>query len=182
MTIALALTLVPVAPATVWTSSAHHQAVGPVLDRIDQARARTRECQAKLGLARSPVSSKPIHSLAYARWVLALWSARADAYCEISRTLYSRNARQLLERLAGPCLSEIIDRETAGTWNPQIYNYAGSGAYGLPQALPGDKMQSAGDDWRTNPLTQLKWMRSYVNARYGGDCEALAYHNRNGSY
>ena len=43
-----------------------------------------------------------------------------------------------------------------------------SGAYGIPQALPGRKMASAGSDWQTNPVTQIKWMISYVNGRYGG--------------
>lgn len=43
-----------------------------------------------------------------------------------------------------------------------------SGAYGIPQALPGKKMASAGADWQTNPITQIKWMISYVNGRYGG--------------
>jgi len=43
-----------------------------------------------------------------------------------------------------------------------------SGAYGIPQALPGRKMASAGSDWETNPITQIKWMISYVNGRYGG--------------
>lgn len=80
------------------------------------------------------------------------------------------------------CLDVIIDRETAGTWNHTIYNYSGSDAYGLPQALPGDKMASAGADWRTNPLTQIRWMWGYVNGRYGGPCQALAFHNANGWY
>ena len=43
-----------------------------------------------------------------------------------------------------------------------------SGAYGIPQALPGRKMASAGADWETNPITQIKWMISYVNGRYCG--------------
>ena len=42
-----------------------------------------------------------------------------------------------------------------------------SGAYGLPQALPGHKMSSAGDDWETNPITQLRWFYSYCKGRYG---------------
>ena len=42
-----------------------------------------------------------------------------------------------------------------------------SGAYGIPQALPGNKMASAGADWQTNPVTQIRWMADYVN-RYGG--------------
>lgn len=49
-----------------------------------------------------------------------------------------------------------------------------SGAYGIPQALPGSKMASAGADWETNPVTQIRWMASYVN-RYGGWQGAMAW-------
>lgn len=80
------------------------------------------------------------------------------------------------------CAEEIIDRETAGTWSHTIYNYQGSGAYGLPQALPGYKMAIAGRDWRTNPLTQIRWFYIYVNERYGGSCAALVHHNAYGWY
>lgn len=51
-----------------------------------------------------------------------------------------------------------------------------SGAYGIPQALPGSKMASAGADWETNPVTQIKWMSQYVN-RYGGWAGAEAFWN-----
>lgn len=50
-----------------------------------------------------------------------------------------------------------------------------SGAYGIPQALPGSKMASEGDDWKTNPVTQIKWMIKYVNGRYGGWKQALEF-------
>lgn len=43
-----------------------------------------------------------------------------------------------------------------------------TGAYGIPQALPGNKMATFGDDWQTNPVTQIKWMNYYVTNRYGG--------------
>lgn len=52
---------------------------------------------------------------------------------------------------------------------------ASSGAYGIPQALPGSKMASEGTDWETNPITQIKWMIKYVNNRYGGWKEALDF-------
>lgn len=42
-----------------------------------------------------------------------------------------------------------------------------SGAYGIPQSLPGNKMAAAGADWQTNPVTQLRWMDSYIKGRYG---------------
>ena len=50
-----------------------------------------------------------------------------------------------------------------------------SGAYGIPQALPGKKMAEFGSDWETNPVTQIKWMAKYVKGRYGGWNQAMAY-------
>lgn len=52
---------------------------------------------------------------------------------------------------------------------------ASSGAYGIPQALPGNKMATVGDDWQTNPVTQIRWMIGYVNGRYGGWSQALDF-------
>lgn len=57
-----------------------------------------------------------------------------------------------------------------------------SGAYGIPQALPGSKMASAGADWATNPVTQIKWMIGYVNGRYGGWSQALSHWYAHGWY
>lgn len=59
---------------------------------------------------------------------------------------------------------------------------ASSGAYGIPQALPGEKMASAGADWRDNPVTQIRWMINYVNTRYGGWSGALNFWYANGWY
>jgi len=58
----------------------------------------------------------------------------------------------------------IISHESG--WRPYASNP--SGAYGLCQALPGSKMASAGADWATNPVTQLKWCNGYAKSRYGG--------------
>ena len=57
-----------------------------------------------------------------------------------------------------------------------------SGAYGIPQALPGSKMSTYGADWETNPVTQIKWMAHYVTARYGGWNQAMAYWWKHGWY
>ena len=59
-------------------------------------------------------------------------------------------------------------------WNEHASN-PGSGAYGIPQALPGSKMASAGADWRTNAMTQISWGLSYVGARYGDPCRAWSF-------
>ena len=57
-----------------------------------------------------------------------------------------------------------------------------SGAYGIPQALPGSKMASIASDWETNPVTQIKWMIGYVNGRYGGWTQALNHWYTHGWY
>ena len=83
------------------------------------------------------------------------------------------------------CLSALISRENAeppNTWNPQKWNGAGSGAFGLPQALPGSKMASEGTDWYWNPQTQIRWMIKYSKSRYGGVCQADSYQRRNHWY
>ena len=72
----------------------------------------------------------------------------------------------------------IISHESG--WNPRAHN--SSGAYGLPQSLPGNKMASAGSDWRTNPITQLKWMKGYVKGRYGGINGAYRYWQSHHNY
>lgn len=66
----------------------------------------------------------------------------------------------------------IIAHESG--WRPFAHN-ASSGAYGLCQALPGTKMASAGADWETNPVTQLRWCTGYAQARYGGWSGAHAF-------
>ena len=59
-------------------------------------------------------------------------------------------------------------------WRADAYN-ASSGAYGIPQSLPGSKMAAAGADWRTNAATQVDWGLSYISARYGSPCGAWAH-------
>lgn len=77
------------------------------------------------------------------------------------------------------CLVELWRRES--NWRVNALN-ADSGAYGIPQALPANKMASAGKDWRTNPRTQITWGVRYIDRRYGTPCEALAYARMNGWY
>ncbi len=74
------------------------------------------------------------------------------------------------------CLLNLWNRESG--WVYDATNTA-SGAYGIPQALPGSKMASAGADWQTNPATQIKWGLGYISQIYGTPCGAwnneLAY-------
>lgn len=58
--------------------------------------------------------------------------------------------------------------DAEGGWDGvQKWNWAGSGAYGICQSLPAEKMASAGDDWQTNGVTQLRWCHEYAINRYG---------------
>ncbi|HAN26115.1 MAG: hypothetical protein CMH36_03330 [Microbacterium sp.] len=77
------------------------------------------------------------------------------------------------------CLVALWNRESG--WNVASYN-KGSGAYGIPQALPGSKMASAGADWQTNPATQITWGLGYITGRYGTPCGAWAHSNATGWY
>lgn len=77
------------------------------------------------------------------------------------------------------CLQPLWERESG--WNTYADN-PGSGAYGIPQSLPGSKMASAGADWATNPDTQIRWGVGYVDAEYGSPCGAWAHEEADGWY
>lgn len=77
------------------------------------------------------------------------------------------------------CLVALWDRESH--WNVYSSN-SSSGAYGIPQALPGSKMASAGEDWATNPATQISWGLGYIASRYGDPCGAWAHSEDVGWY
>ncbi len=70
------------------------------------------------------------------------------------------------------CLASLWNKESS--WNYQAYN-ASSGATGIPQALPGSKMASAGSDWQTNASTQIAWGLGYIDAVYGSPCAAWGH-------
>jgi len=76
------------------------------------------------------------------------------------------------------CLVDIWNRESG--WSYDAEN--ASGAYGIPQALPGSKMASAGADWETDPATQIRWGLGYIKAIYGNPCSAWAFEEANGYY
>jgi hypothetical protein len=94
-------------------------------------------------------------------------------------------ARQILKNKFGygssqfDCFDNIIMRESM--WRVDATNPS-SGAYGIPQALPGSKMASEGSDWRTNPATQIIWGVKYMEDRYGSPCAAWSFKAAKGWY
>jgi hypothetical protein len=77
------------------------------------------------------------------------------------------------------CLDDIWSQESG--WNVHADNPTSS-AYGIPQALPGSKMASAGPDWVNNAETQIKWGLGYIRARYGDACSAWSFKRAHGWY
>lgn len=78
-----------------------------------------------------------------------------------------------------PCLADLWNGESG--WNVHAEN-ASSHAYGIPQALPGSKMSSAGPDWRNNALTQIRWGLEYIKRSYGSPCGAEQFKSGHGWY
>jgi hypothetical protein len=77
------------------------------------------------------------------------------------------------------CLQPLWEHESG--WSLTAENPS-SGAYGIPQALPGSQMASAGPDWQTNPATQIRWGLTYIQSRYGSPCGAWAHEEADGWY
>jgi hypothetical protein len=93
-------------------------------------------------------------------------------------------AEQMLAQFNWPgsqfsCLEPLWERESG--WSVTAENPS-SGAYGIPQALSGSLMASAGPDWQTNAATQIRWGLTYIQGRYGSPCGAWAHEEADGWY
>lgn len=167
----------------------HDAAVGAV----ERARAKAAEAAVKR-TSRLQKSTKAI-AAEHAKLKAAAKKAAKEA-AERKKALANRGyrpgttdpreiARQILANKFGygdsdfDCFNNIIIRESM--WDIDATNPS-SGAYGIPQALPGSKMASAGSDWRTNPGTQITWAIGYMEDRYGSPCAAWTFKRANGWY
>jgi hypothetical protein len=116
-------------------------------------------------------------------------AARERAGRSATRTTFSGDARGIARQIAAQqygwgdgefaCLNSLWAKESG--WNYRATNPS-SGAYGIPQALPGSKMGAYGSDWRTNPATQIKWGLNYIDGRYGSPCSAWSTAQSKGWY
>ena len=70
------------------------------------------------------------------------------------------------------CLQQLWMGESDWTWNAKNPS---SGAYGIPQSLPAEKMAETGADWETNPVTQIRWGLNYIKLSYGTPCGAWEF-------
>lgn len=103
----------------------------------------------------------------------ASFSGNPQAYASSMLPSYGWNQSQM------GCLVSLWNRESG--WRANASNPS-SGAYGIPQSLPGTKMASAGADWRTNPATQIRWGLGYIKATYGSPCGAWGHSQATGWY
>ena len=106
-------------------------------------------------------------------------AAAAEAQAAANSPEGAKNtARQLMASTYGwgedqfACLNSLWTKESG--WNYQAQN-AGSGAYGIPQSLPGSKMATVGADWQSNATTQIKWGLDYISRAYGTPCSAWGH-------
>ena len=109
--------------------------------------------------------------------VASIVSSNVDANKEFAREYMTSNYSWDAEQFA--CLEPLWEYESG--WNHRAHNKS-SGAYGIPQSLPGSKMKSAGNDWQTNPETQIKWGLGYIANRYETPCGAYAHFKRKNWY
>jgi hypothetical protein len=102
-------------------------------------------------------------------------AAAATSYTTPSGTAQAYAAELISQRGWGPgeftCLVSLWNRESG--WNTHASNP--SGAYGIPQALPGSKMSAFGADWQNDYRVQIQWGLSYISGRYGGPCGAWGH-------
>jgi septal ring factor EnvC (AmiA/AmiB activator) len=99
--------------------------------------------------------------------------AAAQAYAASQIGAYGWDSGQM------QCLIWLWTRESG--WRLDAYNTS-SGAYGIPQSLPADKMAAAGPDWQTNADTQINWGLAYIKSAYGSPCAAWAHETAHSWY
>jgi hypothetical protein len=95
----------------------------------------------------------------------AIWNLSAESYISGGPYGFKPSGEDVSQ---WSCLVALWNQESSWEWdaaNP-------SGAYGIPQSLPGSKMASAGSDWQSNAATQIKWGLGYIKSVYGNPCGA----------
>jgi ATPase subunit of ABC transporter with duplicated ATPase domains len=155
-------------------------------DAADATARKTAEEAARKAAAKTAAAKKKAADEAEAakKKAEAAKKAAAAANAPVKSAYTVAEVKAMAESIIGDstqfqCFSNIVSRESG--WNYTATN-SSSGAYGLMQALPGSKMASAGDDWRTNPATQIKWGLNYMNSRYDSPCGAWSYWQTNHWY
>ncbi len=161
-------------------ATAHRAAVRAEAAKAAAARLAAAHAAAKAAAARQAAAQRAAAQQAAA--------AQQPAQQAVVYQAAPGTAQQIAEQLLGDygwsqsqfsCLDPLWAEESG--WNVFAENPA-TGAYGIPQALPGDKMASAGADWQTDAATQIRWGLSYIQATYGTPCAAWSHEEATGWY
>ena len=157
-----------------------------VLDGLTGEAILTAEVDSEIAPIEALLFSELASSATVSASAMSLVSS-ASASVELART--PKGAREVAQVLMDDkygwgekqyaCLDELWIKES--NWNYRASNKL-SGAHGIPQALPATKMDSAGTDWRTNPVTQISWGLRYIEVRYESPCKAWAKFKRSNWY
>ncbi len=171
----------PTGVTTGLSVSADAPTLVPVPDHLDDSR---RAAQAKRSRLAAAAHRRQVAVAAAARATVVAERrvAAARASRDLQRAqLAARDPRTVARALVAQrgwgssefsCLNRLWTKESR--WQVDADNPTSS-AYGIPQALPGSKMASAGADWRTNPATQVSWGLRYIADRYGTPCAAWSH-------
>ena len=73
----------------------------------------------------------------------------------------------------------LWNRESGWRWNAENPS---SHAYGIPQALPANKMSSAGANWHEDAAIQISWGLSYIKSKYKTPSGAVKHSREIGWY
>jgi hypothetical protein len=138
--------------------------------------------------AAAQASAAQAAAAAAAKAAAAKAAAQQAAAPQTAASTPSGSPEQIAQQMLGQfgwsgsqfsCLYPLWEHESG--WNPAAQN-PGSGAYGIPQAMPGSMMASVGSDWQNNPATQIKWGLNYIHGRYGSPCGAWAHEQADNWY
>lgn len=126
-------------------------------------------------------SRRDVHPASAHEYVSLAENKATDAQVLAEAKIHPITNRQIGELLAAErgwtgsqwnCLEKLWTGES--NWSEKAHN-SSSGAHGIPQSLPGNKMASVGGDWATNPWTQIRWGLNYIKDRYGSPCGAYSF-------
>ena len=158
----------------------------PAGHQLDLVKARQAAADKAAAGAAKAAAARAAKAAAAARARAAQAKARASRSAARSAVVYSGDPRSIARSMLASrgwssqwsCLDSLWTRESG--WRVHASNP--SGAYGIPQALPGSKMASAGSDWQNNPATQIRWGLNYIASSYGGPCAAWNHSQATGWY
>ncbi|MGH3228182.1 MAG: lytic transglycosylase domain-containing protein [Streptosporangiaceae bacterium] len=139
--------------------------------KLAAAKAATAQATANTAIAQNTATAQPTPSATASAAPVASGSPQQVARAMLASFGWSSGQFS--------CLDPLWAHESG--WSVTAYN-AGSGAYGIPQALPGSRMASAGPDWQTNAATQIRWGLEYIEGTYGSPCAAWDHEQATGWY